>query len=222
MSWVYLLGIPLGWQVYLLHRITCSFAVCYPRDIHVPKRYGPPKMQSKTYTQEVYPRHIYLLGDRYTSWVTGYTSWVTRVKWMLSKTYRQEPKTHTCYPRGIPQQVYPRHIPVKNPRHVCVTQDVYPTGIPKTYTGQDTSWVTGYTSWVTRVKWMLSKTYRQEPKTYTCYPRGIPNRYIQDIYRSRTQDIYVLPNRYTQQVYPRHIQVRIPLGWRVYLLGNTC
>ena len=93
MSWVYLLGIPLGWQVYLLHRITCSFAVCYPRDIHVPKRYGPPEIQSKTYTQEVYPRHIYLLGDRYTSWVyilgcihmswmtysfipLGYTSWV--------------------------------------------------------------------------------------------------------------------------------------------------
>ena len=124
-------------------------------------------------------------------------------------------------------ECYPRRID-KNPRHIHVTQEVYPTGISKTYTGQEPKTYTcyptgipnrytqdiyrsgyllgdGYTSWVTRVKCMLCKTYRQEPNTYICYARRIPNRYTQDIYRSRTQDIYMLPKTYTQQIYPIHI-----------------
>ena len=102
-----------------------------------------------------------------------------------------------CYPRDID----------KNPRHIHVTQDVYPTGIPKTYVRIPKTYIPlglqvyllcdTYTSWVARVKWLLPKRYRQEPKTYTCHPRHIPKRYTQDIssvciprHIHVTQDIY--------------------------------
>ena len=78
---MYLLGIPLAHTSW----VTCiplalHHTVCYPRGIHAPKRYGLPEMQSKRYTQEVYPRGIYLLGCMHTSWVyllgCSHTSWV--------------------------------------------------------------------------------------------------------------------------------------------------
>ena len=78
---IYLLGIPLAHTSW----VTCiplalHHTVCYPRGMHAPKRYGLPEMQSKRYTQEVYPRGIYLLGCMHTSWVyllgCSHTSWV--------------------------------------------------------------------------------------------------------------------------------------------------
>ena len=178
-----------------------------PRGILQPKRYTQEvwtNMSSKTYEYipryipkryTCHPRGIYVLGIP-----LGYMSWTVfrevHTSWVHVYLLDNIPRMNMwCDARGIP-----------------VTQEVYPRDIPKTYIPlglQVYLLCDTYTSWVARVKWLLPKRYRQEPKTYSCHPRRIPKRYTQDICT------------YTQDIYTSWV-TGIPLVWHIYLLSSTC